>query len=99
MLSLAMSMILYGVLVKNRDAGLDRRLWHRAADLSRLCPAGAMHHLALFWAVLGFGALAALLCPSTFRSIAGALAVPVRATTKSAWNFSACRSTGSFIST
>ena len=41
-------------------------------------PQGRMHLLMLFWLVLAFCAVAALLVSLYFRSVAGALAVPVR---------------------
>jgi ABC-type branched-subunit amino acid transport system permease subunit len=78
MLSLAMSMILYGVLVKTETLGSTDGFGIEPPTYLGYSPRGAMHHLALFWLVLAFGALAALLVSLYFRSIAGALAVPVR---------------------
>lgn len=78
MLSLAMSMILYGALVKTETLGSTDGFGVEPPTYLGYAPQGAMRHLALFWLVLACGAAAALLVFLYFRSIAGALAVPVR---------------------
>lgn len=78
MLSLAMSMILYGALVKTETLGSTDGFGVEPATYFGDAPQGAMHHLALYWLVLGVGAAAALFVHLYFRSVAGALAVPVR---------------------
>jgi ABC-type branched-subunit amino acid transport system permease subunit len=78
MLSLAMSMILYGVLVKTETLGSTDGFHVEPPTLFGYAPQGNMQLLVLFWLVLAFCALAALLVSMYFRSIAGSLAVPVR---------------------
>jgi ABC-type branched-subunit amino acid transport system permease subunit len=78
MLSLAMSMILYGVLVKTETLGSTDGFNVEAPTYLGYTPQGQMHLLALFWLVLAFSAAAALLVFLYFRSVAGALAAPVR---------------------
>ncbi len=78
MLSLAMSMILYGALVKTETLGSTDGFGVEPPTYLGYAPEGAMQHLVLFWVVLAFGAAAALLVFFYFRSIAGALAVPMR---------------------
>ena len=78
MLSLAISMILYGALVKTETLGSTDGFHVEAPTYLGYAPQGAMHLLALFWMVLAFSAASALLVFLYFRSVAGALAVPVR---------------------
>ena len=78
MLSLAMSMILYGILVKTETLGSTDGFHVEAGTFLGFRPQGAMLNLALFWLVLAFSAVAALLVSLYFRSVAGSLAVPVR---------------------
>ncbi len=78
MLSLAMSMILYGVLVKTETLGSTDGFHVEAPTYLGYAPTGRMHLFLLFWLVTAFCALAALLVSLYFRSIAGSLAVPVR---------------------
>src|SRR5208282_5364923 len=78
MLSLAMSMILYGVLVKTETLGSTDGFGVEPPTYIGYAPQGRMHLLMLFWLVLAFCAVAALLVSLYFRSVAGALAVPVR---------------------
>jgi ABC-type branched-subunit amino acid transport system permease subunit len=78
MLSLAMSMILYGVLVKTETLGSTDGFHVEAPTYFGYAPQDRMHRLFLFWLVLAFGAVAALVVSLYFRSIAGSLAVPVR---------------------
>jgi branched-chain amino acid transport system permease protein len=78
MLSLAMSMILYGVLVKTETLGSTDGFHVESPTYFGYAPQGNMRLFALYWLVLGFCAMAALLTSLYFRSIAGSLAVPVR---------------------
>lgn len=78
MLSLAVSMILYGTLVKTESLGSTDGFNVPAATFLGYAPHGGALGLALFWLVLGTCAIAAVLVSAYFRSIAGALAVPVR---------------------
>jgi branched-chain amino acid transport system permease protein len=78
MLSLAVSMILYGVLVKTESLGSTDGFHVEAGTFFGLRPQGVLLNLALFWLVLGFCAGAALIVTVFFRSVAGALAVPAR---------------------
>jgi ABC-type branched-subunit amino acid transport system permease subunit len=78
MLSLAMSMILYGALVKTETLGSTDGFGVEPPTYLGYTPEGAMQQLVLFWLVLAFGAGAALGVFLYCRSIAGALAVPVR---------------------
>ena len=78
MLSLAMSMILWGILVKSETLGSTDGFHVEAGTLFGYRPQGAMLNLTLYWLVLGFSALAAFLVAHYFRTVAGALAVPVR---------------------
>lgn len=78
MLSLAMSMILYGVLVKTEALGSTDGFGVEQPTYLGYAPQGRMHLLMLFWLVLAFCAGSALLVSLYFRSVAGALAVPVR---------------------
>jgi ABC-type branched-subunit amino acid transport system permease subunit len=78
MLSLAMSMILYGVLVKTETLGSTDGFHVEAGTFLGYAPRGAAQNLALFWLVLSVSAIAALLVARYFRSVAGGLALPVR---------------------
>jgi ABC-type branched-subunit amino acid transport system permease subunit len=78
MLSLAMSMILYGILVKTETLGSTDGFHVEAGSFLGYRPQGAMRNLALFWLVIGVCALAALLVSYYFRSVAGSLALPIR---------------------
>jgi len=78
MLSLAMSMILYGVLVKTETLGSTDGFNVEAPTYLGFAPQGAMRPLALFWLVLAFSALGALVVSLYFRSVAGSIAIPVR---------------------
>jgi branched-chain amino acid transport system permease protein len=78
MLSLAMSMILYGVLVKTETLGSTDGFHVEAVTFLGLAPRGSAYELAVFWFVLALCALAALFVSLYFRSVAGALAIPVR---------------------
>src|SRR5262245_15788063 len=74
MLSLAMSMILYGVLVKTETLGSTDGFHVETATLFGRPATG----LALYWIVLAVSALAAFLVAACFRSVAGLMAVPYR---------------------
>jgi ABC-type branched-subunit amino acid transport system permease subunit len=78
MLSLAMSMILYGVLVKTEALGSTDGFHVEAGSFFGFRPEGAALNLALFWLVLGFCAAASWAVALFFRTVAGALAVPAR---------------------
>jgi branched-chain amino acid transport system permease protein len=78
MLSLAMSMILYGVLVKTETLGSTDGFHVESPSYFGHQPQGEMHLLVLFWLVLAFCTMSALLVSLYFRSVAGSLAVPVR---------------------
>src|SRR6476661_646271 len=78
MLSLAMSMILYGVLVKTETLGSTDGFHVEAVTFLSFVPHGRARELAVFWFVLALCAAAALFVSFYFRSIAGALAVPAR---------------------
>ena len=78
MLSLAMSMIFYGVLVKTETLGSTDGFHVEGGAFFGYRPQGPALNLALFWLVLGLSALAALLVALYFRTVAGSLAVPVR---------------------
>jgi ABC-type branched-subunit amino acid transport system permease subunit len=78
MLSLAMSMILWGVLVKTETLGSTDGFHVEAGTFLGYRPEGEARNLALFWLVLGFSAVAAFLVTLYFRTVAGALAIPVR---------------------
>jgi ABC-type branched-subunit amino acid transport system permease subunit len=78
MLSLAMSMILYGVLVKTETLGSTDGFHVEAGTFLGYRPHGQALNLALFWLVLGLSAVAAFLVGLYFRTLAGALAVPAR---------------------
>ncbi len=78
MLSLALSMILYGVLVKTESLGSTDGFTVSTPTFLGFAPHGDRLGLALYWLTLGIGALAALLVGLYFRSIAGSLAAPIR---------------------
>jgi branched-chain amino acid transport system permease protein len=78
MLSLAISMILYGVLVKTEVLGSTDGFNVRQATFFGYAPRGRDFTLALFWLGLAVSAPAAFLVARYLRSVAGALAVPIR---------------------
>lgn len=78
MLSLAMSMILYGVLVKTEVLGSTDGFNVAPATFLGYAPHGSMVGLSLFWLSLALSALAALAVARYMTSVAGALAIPVR---------------------
>ncbi len=78
MLSLAMSMILYGVLVKTEVLGSTDGFHVEAGSFFGFRPEGRALNLALFWLVLGFCAAASWAVALFFRTVAGALAAPAR---------------------
>jgi branched-chain amino acid transport system permease protein len=78
MLSLAMSMILYGVLVKTEALGSTDGFHVEAGTFFGLRPEGQTLNLAMFWLVLGFCAASAWLVTLFFDTVAGRLAVPAR---------------------
>jgi ABC-type branched-subunit amino acid transport system permease subunit len=78
MLSLALSMILYGVLVKTESLGSTDGFSVDTPTLLGIALHGEALILGLYWLVLVFCALSALLVGVYFRSVAGALAIPIR---------------------
>jgi ABC-type branched-subunit amino acid transport system permease subunit len=78
MLSLALSMILYGVLVKTESLGSTDGFSVIVPTFFGYAPHQEHLLVALYWLVLAVCALAALLVDAYFRSVAGALAVPLR---------------------
>ena len=78
MLSLALSMILYGVLVKTEALGSTDGFNVPPPTFFGTAPRGMSLVLALFWLALGAVALAALVVNAYFRSVAGSLAGPLR---------------------
>jgi ABC-type branched-subunit amino acid transport system permease subunit len=78
MLSLAMSMILYGILVKTETLGSTDGFHVQAGTFLGYRPTGPALNLAMYWLTLGCGAVVAFVVSLYFRTVAGALAVPVR---------------------
>jgi ABC-type branched-subunit amino acid transport system permease subunit len=78
MLSLAMSMIFYGVLVKTGTLGSTDGFHVEQPTYVGYVPQSTMRLFLMFWLVLTCCALAALLVSLYLRSVAGALAVTVR---------------------
>ena len=78
MLSLAMSMILYGVLVKTETLGSTDGFHVESGTFLGYEHHGRALNLALFWLVLGLSAVSAFLITLYFRTVAGALAMPAR---------------------
>jgi len=78
MLSLALSMILYGVLVKTESLGSTDGFSVTVPTFLGFAPHGAALGLALYWLTLAFGAISAVLISVYFNSIAGCLAAPIR---------------------
>ena len=78
MLSLALSMILYGVLVKTESLGSTDGIGVTTPTFLGFVLHRDALGLALYWLTLGVGAVAAVLIGVYFRSIAGALAAPIR---------------------
>jgi len=78
MLSLALSMILYGVLVKTESLGSTDGFSIATPTFLGYAPHGKALGLTLYWLTLAVDAIAALLVGLYFRSVAGALAAPIR---------------------
>jgi branched-chain amino acid transport system permease protein len=78
MLSLALSMILSGVLVKNETLGSTDGFTVATPTFLGFAPHGEMLSRSLYWLTLGVDAVAALLIGAYFRSVAGSLAAPIR---------------------
>ncbi|HEY4141491.1 MAG TPA: branched-chain amino acid ABC transporter permease [Pseudolabrys sp.] len=78
MLSLALSMILYGVLVKTESLGSTDGFTVLTPTFFGYAPHGAQLSRSLYWLTLAVDAIAALLVGLYFRSIAGSLAAPIR---------------------
>jgi ABC-type branched-subunit amino acid transport system permease subunit len=78
MLSLALSMILYGVLVKSESLGSTDGFTVATPTFLGYSPHGEALGLALYWLTLAVGAVAAAAIGFYFRSVAGSLAAPIR---------------------
>jgi branched-chain amino acid transport system permease protein len=78
MLSLAMSMILYGVLVKTETLGSTDGFGVDPPHFLGYAPHGEALGFTLYWFVLVVCAIAAFVTGVYFKSVAGALAVPIR---------------------
>lgn len=78
MLSLAVSMILYGVLVKTEALGSTDGFNVSAATFLGYAPRGSAQVLTLFWFTLAVAAVAAFAIAAYLRTVAGSLAVPLR---------------------
>ena len=78
MLSLALSMILYGVLVKTESLGSTDGFSVTVPTFLGFAPHGQTLGFLLYWLTLAFDGIAALLIARYFNSIAGALAAPIR---------------------
>lgn len=78
MLSLALSMILYGVLVKTESLGSTDGFSIATPTFLGYAPHGHALGLTLYWLTLAVDAIAALFVGLYFRSVAGALAAPIR---------------------
>src|SRR5579884_2393455 len=77
MLSLALSMILYGVLVKTESLGSTDGFSVATPTFLGFAPHGAALGFALYWLTLALDAIAAIAIAGYFNSIAGALAAPI----------------------
>jgi branched-chain amino acid transport system permease protein len=78
MLSLALSMILYGVLVKSESLGSTDGFSVATPTFLGYAPHAQALGLALYWLTLGVDAIGAVMIGVYFRSVAGALAAPIR---------------------
>jgi ABC-type branched-subunit amino acid transport system permease subunit len=78
MLSLALSMILYGVLVKTESLGSTDGFSVVTPTFFGYAPHRDALGLSLYWLTLGVDAVAAVLIAGYFRSVAGSLAAPIR---------------------
>jgi branched-chain amino acid transport system permease protein len=78
MLSLALSMILYGVLVKTESLGSTDGFSVATPTFLGYAPHRDALGLSLYWLTLAIDAVAAVAVGGYFRSIAGALAAPIR---------------------
>ena len=78
MLSLALSMILYGVLVKTESLGSTDGFSVETPTFLGYAPHREALGLSLYWLTLAVDAAAAVFIGWYFRSVAGALAAPIR---------------------
>ena len=78
MLSLALSMILYGVLVKTESLGSTDGFSVETPTFLGYAPHREALGLSLYWLTLAVDAVAAVFIGWYFRSVAGALAAPIR---------------------
>lgn len=78
MLSLALSMILYGVLAKTETLGSTDGIGVAVPTFLTFRPHGPTVGLCLYWLTLAVGAAAAAFVSLYFRTVSGALANPIR---------------------
>jgi branched-chain amino acid transport system permease protein len=78
MLSLALSMILYGVLVKTESLGSTDGFTIATPTFLGYAPHREALGLSLYWLTLAVDAAGAILVGRYFRSVSGALAAPIR---------------------
>ncbi len=78
MLSLALSMILYGVLAKTASLGSTDGFNVPSATFAGWDPATGSRQLVLYWLAAAAAAGAILVVAAYLRSVAGSLAVPIR---------------------
>ena len=71
-------MILYGVLVKSESLGSTDGFTVANPTFLGYAPHAQALGLSLYWLTLGVDAIAALFIVAYFRSVAGALAAPIR---------------------
>lgn len=78
MLSLAFSMILYGILVKTETLGSTDGFHVEAGSFLGWHPTGRDRNLAMYWLVVAFAGLGAYVVSRFFQTVAGSLTVPIR---------------------
>jgi ABC-type branched-subunit amino acid transport system permease subunit len=78
MLSLALSMILYGVLVKTESLGSTDGFSVSTPTFLGYAPHREALGLSLYWLTLAVDAVCAVMIAAYFRTVAGALAAPIR---------------------
>ncbi len=78
MLTVAFSMILYGILVKTETLGSTDGFHVEAGSFLGWRPSGAERNIALYWLVVAFAALGAFVVARFFQTVAGSLTVPIR---------------------
>lgn len=78
MLSMALSMILYGVLAKSASLGSTDGFNVPGASFLGWSPQPALRPLVLYWFGLALGTAAIVVVAAYLRSVAGSLAIPIR---------------------